>query len=231
MGPAAELVSHPLVVGCAVAGGGSMAWSVPALARRFPSRVAIDRVHLAVWSRTQRAVLAAVGTIVLMSGAVAAGSPVGWLTTAALTPFLLTAAAVDVRTQRIPDRLLIAAATVGVGGLALAMSVDGVTVAGSVAAGMATLAGVLGVAHLIRPHSLGLGDVKLGALGGGWIGLVSSHPAGAVRLACWAVVVACAATLVAAMLLAMVRKRAWAAPTPFGPGLIAASWLVVVGAG
>ncbi|MGC5616929.1 prepilin peptidase [Georgenia sp. Z1491] len=83
-------------------------------------------------------------------------------------------AVTDVRTHRLPDRLLLAAAVV-VGPLLVAASVTAGAPAAlmQAAAGSLVPAGVLYVVALVTPGGVGLGDVKLLLLIGAWLGYLS----------------------------------------------------------
>lgn len=125
---------------------------------------------------------------------------------------LVHAAAIDVRTRRLPDRLL-ARSTVVLLTLAAVRLGDG---APAMAAGAAAFALPLLLAHLLDPAGLGFGDVKLAVILGALIGLIDW------RLAPVALGLACLASL------------AWAAvrrigSLAFGPPLVGATVVAFVG--
>jgi leader peptidase (prepilin peptidase) / N-methyltransferase len=120
------------------------------------------------------------------------------LTSAALVAVLVPAAAIDLRRRIIPNRLVAAGAAAGLALLALADS----------AALPAHLAATLGAggfflaAALLRPGELGMGDVKLAAVLGLYLG--------------GAVVVALLVALVAATAVGLAGRRS---TLPLGPFL------------
>jgi leader peptidase (prepilin peptidase)/N-methyltransferase len=125
---------------------------------------------------------------------------------------LVHAAAVDIRTRRLPDRLLARSFVVVLAVIAMRLG-DGL---GSATAGAVALALPLLLAHLIDPAGLGFGDVKLAVLLGALVGLVDW------RLAPVALGLACVASL------------AWAAirhvrSLAFGPPLVGATALAFIG--
>lgn len=117
---------------------------------------------------------------------------------------LIGAAAVDLRHRRLPDRLL------GPAGLVVAVAVVHPMLdisATAVASGAVIGGGSLLALHLVSPASLGFGDVKAAATGGGLIGIVEPLAV--------PVVLAVAAVLTA-MAAIVLRRRS----LPFGPGLV-----------
>ena len=143
--------------------------------------------------------LVAVGTVWLDLGAV----PIGLALLLAAS-----AAIVDLRTGRIPDRLVVAtlAPVVVILVFAAATGRAGSAVTG-VAVGAVLLAGPLVVVHLLTPAAMGFGDVKLAASLGGVLGLVDP------RVAVLALCIASGLTGIIGL--------AWRRRTlPFGPGLV-----------
>jgi leader peptidase (prepilin peptidase)/N-methyltransferase len=128
------------------------------------------------------------------------------------------AALTDAATSRIPDALVIVAATpiVAATAFAIAGGTGGGRLAG-VALGMGGLAAPLLVIHVVSPGAMGFGDVKLAAALGAALGLVEPQAS---------VVALCIASAVTATV-ALVRRRSTIA---FGPGLVlgAASALVLI---
>ena len=125
---------------------------------------------------------------------------------------LVQAAAVDVRTRRLPDRLVLRAAVV-VLAIAVFRFGDG---APGMAAGAAALALPLLLAHLVDPAGLGFGDVKLAVVLGALVGIIDW------RLAPVALGVACMSALGWAT---VKRVRSLA----FGPPLVGGAAVVFLG--
>lgn len=128
---------------------------------------------------------------------------------------LALAAIVDVYERRLPDII------VGAAGITFAfcMGIDsaipqtGVPLAG-IAAGITAFAGPLLVLHMVAPASMGFGDVKAGIVLGAAIGIVD-----------WQL--ALAGLAVAAGFTATVGVLIRASTMAFGPGLVAASALML----
>jgi leader peptidase (prepilin peptidase)/N-methyltransferase len=168
----------------------------------------------------------------LATGALFALTAVRFGPTAVLPAWLLLAAAgvwlavVDLRTRRLPDRVVLPALGSGVVLLAgAALAGHDLPALGRAAAGAAlAFAGFL-VLALLAPAGLGMGDVKLAALLGlhlawlGWPALVDGALAGFVVQA-----------VLAAALLAT-RRVALRGYVPFGPALLAGAALVIATAG
>jgi leader peptidase (prepilin peptidase)/N-methyltransferase len=129
---------------------------------------------------------------------------------------LLAAGIVDLRSRRIPNRLLAAAVAIGLPLLALADpgSLPGRLVAMGVAGGA-----FLAVA-LIRPDGFGMGDVKLIATMGLFLG-------GAVLPA--VLIALCAGSLLGVGLLLRDGRDATQATFPFGPFLALGGLLALLG--
>jgi leader peptidase (prepilin peptidase) / N-methyltransferase len=154
-----------------------------------------------------------------------AGAAAGW--SAALPAFLALAVItaplvlIDVEHHRLPDRLVGAGAAAAAVLLSAAALVrhDGAAVLRSVAAAAVVLAVLLALA-LASPRSFGLGDVKVGALLGGYLGWLG-----------WAYVYYgifggfLLGALVAVALLATGRASRGTA-IPFGPALVAGALIV-----
>jgi leader peptidase (prepilin peptidase)/N-methyltransferase len=127
------------------------------------------------------------------------------------------AAAVDLRTCRLPNRLV--ALSAGTAGLGVVTA----TAQGSAAPAVAACAGALGfagpllVAHLVAPAAIGFGDVKLAVALGLAVGLVDP------RLGLLALCVASGITAVAGL----VTRRS---TLPLGPGLVLGATVVLGGA-
>lgn len=118
------------------------------------------------------------------------------------------AATVDVRTGRIPNRLVaLLALTVATVALATVVS-DGAVVLAGASLGVVALAAPLLVGHLASPASIGFGDVKLAAVAGAAAGLLDP------RIGLLAL---CLATGSTALLGLLLGRRS----LPLGPGLVA----------
>lgn len=126
------------------------------------------------------------------------------------------AASADLRTGRLPDALVIAAAIPPIFlALAAAVTEHNLVLATEVVAGAVVFGAPLLVAHLVSPASLGFGDVKLAATLGATLGLVDP------RLGVFALCFGAGVT--AATALALGHRT-----VPFGPGLVSGA---VVAAG
>ncbi len=146
------------------------------------------------------------------------GNAVGMVTL--LGCLLLTAAAIDQRTMLLPDSLTGAALLLGLvmaamtGPAALLAAIMGAAV------GFAAFF-VIGrlFAHLRRQDGLGLGDAKLLAAAGAWVGW-QALPSLVLVAACTAILAMLSTTLVAG---GNLRRR-----LPFGPHLAFAAWLTLL---
>jgi leader peptidase (prepilin peptidase) / N-methyltransferase len=148
--------------------------------------------------------------------------PLAWLLASiALALALAALSAVDLRDYRLPDVLTLPLVAVGV--LAswwLGLASPWWAIASAVV-GFALLAGVALLYSRVRGREgLGLGDAKLFAASGAWLGL-EGLPA--------VLLVACGAAIVALLLMAL-RSQPLLATTriPFGPFLAFGTWLVWV---
>ena len=165
-------------------------------------------------SALPRSVLTGLPTIVLP--ALAAG--VWWLATSALgwqgfvpgaaLVSAALAAAHDITTHRIPDRLVLLAACPMV--VAVVVNSDPVRLGSAFAIGAFAMAGPLLALHLAAPAFIGWGDVKLASVLGSALAVID------VRLGVAALALASGATLIAALL-----SRCSA--LPFAPGLVGGS--------
>ena len=90
-----------------------------------------------------------------------------------MAALLIEAAIIDLETLRLPNTLLASAFAVGLVGLSVITVADDVgSIGGAVVGAAAGFLGML-VLHLVYPAGMGLGDVKLGAVMGlylGWLG-------------------------------------------------------------
>lgn len=142
---------------------------------------------------------------------------------AALTVLAVALGATDLMQRRLPNVLTCASYPV----LATALAPwaltgrAGATVAGALLGGIA-FGGAHLVIHLVRPRSLGAGDVKLAGALGTVLGVLGPP---AVLLAA---VMAAVVTLALAAGQALLGGRRWQDGVPYGPGLLIATWLLSV---
>jgi leader peptidase (prepilin peptidase)/N-methyltransferase len=147
-------------------------------------------------------------------------TPLPWLLASVGLAFALSVlSAVDLREYRLPDLLTLPLAVAGV----LASWWIGLAspwwALASAVVGFALLTGVAMLYSRLRGRDgLGLGDAKLFAASGAWLGL-EGLPA--------VLLVACGAAIVALLVMAL-RSQALSATTriPFGPFLAFATWIV-----
>jgi leader peptidase (prepilin peptidase)/N-methyltransferase len=164
----------------------------------------------------------------LATGVLFALTAVRFGATPVLPAYLLLAAVgvwlavVDLRTRRLPDRVVLPA--LGAGALLLAgaaLAAGDLAALGRAVAGAAVLFGAYLLLALLAPAGLGMGDVKLAAVLGlhlawlGWPVLVDGALAGFVVQA------------VLALLLLAGRRVALRGELPFGPAMLAGAALVV----
>lgn len=173
--------------------------------------------------RRPRLPLVPVWTGLVWAGVVAAALCAGVLAgsvppvSAAVVIGLVPAALVDLRTHRLPDRLI------GVAVVVLAVACAGAVATGTdvhvpgMLAGAATLSAPILAAHLISPASMGFGDVKASLV----LGVAVGHANW--QLALPSLAVAGAVTLV---LGAATRTRL----VPFGPGLVSGAVVALLAA-
>jgi leader peptidase (prepilin peptidase)/N-methyltransferase len=133
---------------------------------------------------------------------------------------LLVASVIDVEHYRIPDRVTLPAL------LATTVVVPAVTLAqgearpiAHAAVGTVAFGGGLLVAHLISPRGMGLGDVKLAAVGGAYLGWAAPSVPDALLLVMAGFLAASAIGTVVGLVVLTRRRRN--APFPFGPALAA----------
>jgi leader peptidase (prepilin peptidase)/N-methyltransferase len=129
---------------------------------------------------------------------------IGFAAGAALVPAGVAAAA-DLATERIPDRLVLLGALPIV--LALALAGHALELLAGVLVGALGMAGPLLAVHLVAPTAMGWGDVKLAAVLGASLGLVDAS----------LVVVGLALGSAATLLAALASRRSALA---FAPGLV-----------
>ena len=138
------------------------------------------------------------------------------LTTGVVLVALLPAMLVDLIERRLPNRLVAAAALVGVTTLVAEVVVSDLSVApADLLLGALGMAGPLLLAHVVSPAAMGFGDVKVGVVTGSAVGLVDPI------LGLAALAIGSAAT---ALVGVMRRRRTLA----FGPGLLGGAIIAVV---
>ncbi len=133
----------------------------------------------------------------------------------------VAAGAVDLRHHRLPDALTLPALPIAL----LLLVPLGSGAVGRASLGAVVAAGAHAVVHLVAPHAMGGGDVKLAGPLGAVLAAVS-WPA----LALGAVLAAVLTGVVAVAGIVTGRLRAGAS-LPHGPSMVLAGWLVVAGAG
>ncbi len=140
------------------------------------TRTVPDRANRRWWrpvrvSAPRWAVTAAAGAAAGALAGAAAGWSAAWPAWVALALALTPLAIIDVQQHRLPDRLVLPAAVLGAVLLAVAADVRGEPGRlGRAALAAAAVGAVLLLLALISPSGFGLGDVKLGALLGGYLG-------------------------------------------------------------
>ena len=201
-------------------GGGGEGWAVAATAVAAALLApAVDRLAGGGWRRPRPAAMAAfalAGALLAGWAAATLGAPL-WLS-CALALVLLALAEVDRRTLALPDLVtlpLVAAGLAVAAALAPARWTDHVTGA---LAGFAALAAIgWGYARLRGREGLGLGDAKLLAAAGAWLGWQALPGV---------VTIAAAGALLAALAgRAFGRPLSATDPVPFGPTLALGFWL------
>ena len=138
-------------------------------------------------------------------------------------------AVTDLRTHRLPDRLLLGASAVLVPALVAAALLGGSPGALLTSlAGALVPAGVLYALALVMPGGVGLGDVKLLLVTGAWLGHLS------VGAATVGPVLGLVLGGVASILAVLARRATMRSHLPLGPALLAgtalATWLDLAGA-
>lgn len=139
--------------------------------------------------------------------------PVPLVVTAFAVPLLLA----DLRYLRLPDVLTLGAYPLFGAAVGAAVTHGGAGLAIRAGAGALVFGGAHLAVHRLRPGSLGAGDVKLS----GGLGLVL----GAVG---WAALVLCAFVAAVVTLLLWLFSRRRERAVPHGPGLLVATWLIVL---
>ncbi len=198
-----------------------IAWAAGALVAAIPAGWAAGRVARAYGERPGPPPAAMTAAVVAVFGWAAAATPPGLVLALSLILgwALLTLAVVDGRVFRLPDRLTLPLLGAG---LAAAFALPGAPILDRLvgaAAGYAVLAAIGWAFWRLRgEEALGLGDAKLLAAGGAWLGW---RPLPSVAI------VACLLALAWVAVRAAGRGRAsLRARTAFGPPLCLAIWIV-----
>jgi len=124
----------------------------------------------------------------------------------------------DLRHMRLPDLVTL---PLFLAGLALAVWIPGLSLWDRALGALLGYGSFAGLAYLYRRYSgrdgLGLGDAKLMAAAGSWLGGTALPSV---------VLIASLLALTWVLLRALQRADTWRQPLPFGPALAAAFWLV-----
>jgi leader peptidase (prepilin peptidase)/N-methyltransferase len=144
---------------------------------------------------------------------------------AVLVPALVALSVIDLRTRRLPRRIIepVAVASVGWFGLVAVVERDAEPLARALGCGLVVLL-LAAALHVASPDGLGLGDVRLAGLLGldlGWLGL---------REAALGLTTGVGLAALAGVVLVAVGARTLRDGLPFGP-FLAAGALVAIGAG
>lgn len=156
-----------------------------------------------------------------------------WVVLVGLVPasvVLVVLSVIDLRTHRLPDRIVLPSIALATAWSLVLALVDGSAswvLIPLVAAG--TFFGVLLVVHLVSPAGMGFGDVKLAALLGLLLGWCASSAVAAAVLVLWALLLGFAAGTIAGGVL-LIRRRA-NEPFAFGPFLVLGTLLAVLMSG
>lgn len=158
------------------------------------------------------------------------GGPVLFLIAA-----LVTLAAIDFRVYRLPDKINLPSAAVGLVLIAAASLADGRPGAiASAAVGGVVYSGMLFLAHLVYPRGMGFGDVKLAWLMGFFLGWMGWEATGdglqfllAIRFVLFGAALGSVYGVVVGGAYALVRRTAKVV-FPYGPSLAAGCLTVVL---
>lgn len=134
---------------------------------------------------------------------------------------------IDLRTLRLPNRLVFPLLGAGVVLLGLVeLSLDRPQHLTQAAAGAVFYFGFLGVAALVYPAGMGLGDVKASLVLGLYVGFLGSDTAEALALVLYAMLIGFALGSIAGIGVLVARRRSEA--YPFGPFLFAGAFAVIL---
>lgn len=156
----------------------------------------------------------------LVSPRAAGAAGLEWIAFLVLAAASVALAAIDIDLHRLPDRIVLPTGVVGLVLLGLADVLRGdVTAAGTAAAGAGAAALLFAVLWFVRPGGMGLGDVKLAAVIGLFLGqlgpaaLVVGVAGGFVLGAVYGVV------------LLATRRAHRGSGIPFGPWMLGGAWI------
>lgn len=153
------------------------------------------------------AVLWALAAALVAAGQVA---PAWLLAMLVMGALVVAGSAVDLATHRLPDTLTGSAAVAAL----VALLPAGLAAFGAGVLGALVLGGAFAAVHLVAPHALGAGDVKLAPSLGALLAAAS-----------WSAPVL--AVLLAALGVLALALRQHARRVPFGPPLLVAAWVIL----
>lgn len=159
----------------------------------------------------------------LVAPTLAAAAGLEWIAFLYLGAVSVALAAIDLDVRRLPDRIVLPSAAVGVALLGAADLLRGDPVAfGTAAAGSGAAALLFAVLWFVKPGGMGLGDVKLAAVLGLFLGQLG--------LAQLVVGVSAGFVLggVFGIALLVVRRAGRGTAIPFGPWMLAGAWVGVL---
>lgn len=194
-----QLVILPMLLVCGVLCGIAADWLCDC--RSWPIRIAVAAgiLMLAIWARLSNP-----------NGPL----PASYCLAAALIVLTVT----DLRLMRLPDLITL---PLVLGGLTLAAWIPGISLGDRLLGGLAGYGCLAGLGLLYRRATgrdgLGLGDAKLTAAAGTWLGWAALPSV---------ILIGSIAGLAWALLLSLQGSYTWRQPLPFGPALAAAFWLV-----
>jgi leader peptidase (prepilin peptidase)/N-methyltransferase len=140
---------------------------------------------------------------------------------------VVTLAAIDLQTLRLPDRMTLPTFALGIPVLlAAGAAVDRVGAVQQALVGAGAYFGILLLAHVIYPRGMGFGDVKLALSMGLFLGWLAPGGLEAFRLVLYAMLMGFGLGTVAGVAVMVARRRS--APYPFGPFLVVGSLLGVL---
>ena len=159
----------------------------------------------------------------LVSPRLAAAAGLEWIAFLYLGAVSVALAAIDIDVRRLPDRIVLPSIVVGVALLGSADLLRGDLVAfGTAAAGAGAAALLFAVLWFVKPGGMGLGDVKLAAVLGLFLG----------QLGLAQLVVGITAGFVLGGVfgigLLLVRRAGRTTAIPFGPWMLAGAWVGVL---
>lgn len=169
----------------------------------------------------RRAVFEVATSAVFVAAAASAGA--GWHLPALwyLLWLTLTLTVIDIDIRRLPDQIVLPGYALSAAALVLAHGHDPAAL-GRAALGAVSLGLLYGVIIVIYPAGMGFGDVKLAPILGAYLGATSWAALGVGAVAGFAV------GGVAALVLLAVRRGRHGPGVPFGPAMLAGTWVALV---